>query len=201
VTVLLGRGDGTFTAGGSYAAGRGLVSVAVCDFDEDGRQDLVTANRYSGNVTVLINQGGPLPISIDIKPDGHPNSVNPYSRGVIPVAILGSDTFDVADVDVTTLAFGPGGAPIAHRKGHLQDVDYDGITDLVAHYRTQDTGIACGDESATLIGETLDGQPLEGSDSITTVGCRASRWPAIWLKDDERKANPRSVGPVDIRRN
>ena len=49
--------------------------------------------------------------------------------------------------------------------------------DLVTHYRTQDTGIVCGDESATLIGETLEGQTIEGSDSIGTVGLvSASAW-------------------------
>jgi hypothetical protein len=124
-----------------------------------------------------------LTIGIDIKPDGFPNSINPYSRGVIPVAILGSDTFDVADVDVTTLAFGPGGAAIAHLNGHLQDVNSDGIMDLMLHFRTQDSGITCGDESATLTGETLDGQPIEGTDSIQTVGCRVTRHPAFWMQD------------------
>jgi hypothetical protein len=97
-----------------------------------------------------------LVVDVDIKPDSYPNSINPYSRGLIPVAILGSDTLDVADVDVTTLAFGPGGPPTAHDltdsftyNDHLQDVNLDGFTDLVTHYRTRDTGVVCGDESAT----------------------------------------------------
>jgi len=200
VTVLLGHGDGTFATAVSYAAGNAPFSVAVGDFDQDRRADLVSANRVSGDVSVLINQGGPLPISLDIKPDGFPNSVNPYARGVIPVAILGSDTLDVSGIDVTTLVFGPGGAPIAHLNGHLQDVNYDGIMDLVTHYRTQDTGIVCGDESATLTGETLDGHPFEGTDSIQTVGCRETRRPAIWMKDLEREGKPRSDGPVNIER-
>jgi hypothetical protein len=139
-------------------------------------------------------------IAIDIKPESFPNSVNPYNRGVIPVAILGGDTFHVADVDVTTLAFGPGGAPIAHLNGHLQDVNHDGIMDLMTHFRTQETGIVCGDESVTLTGETLDGQPFEGTDSIQTVGCRETRRPAIWMKDQDTLDTQRRNGPVDIER-
>jgi hypothetical protein len=42
------------------------------------------------------------------------------SRGIIPVAILGSDSFDVADVDVTTPAFGPNGCPSGPQKWAAQ---------------------------------------------------------------------------------
>jgi hypothetical protein len=57
-----------------------------------------------------------------------------------------------------------------HRSPHLEDVNDDGFQDLVFHFRVQETGIAKGDTEAELTGETLDGTPIYGMDSIMTVG-------------------------------
>jgi len=109
-------------------------------------------------------------INIDIKPGSDPNAINPRSRGVVPVAILTTDTFDATAVDEDTVAFGPDGAKIVHPRGHVEDVDSDGDLDLLLHFRTQETGIQCGDPEASLWGETFDEVPIKASDSIVTVG-------------------------------
>ena len=58
VTVLLGHGDGTFTPTAvSPVTGSNPNSVAVADFNGDGRADLVVANAGSNTVTVLLGNG------------------------------------------------------------------------------------------------------------------------------------------------
>ena len=104
---------------------------------------------------------------IDIKPGSFPNSINPNSNGVIPVAILTTADFDAATVDPAMVAFGPDGAAPVHYA--LEDVDGDGDIDMILHFKTQDTGISPGDTEATLTAETEDGTIISGSDSVRTV--------------------------------
>ncbi len=111
-----------------------------------------------------------LQVDLDVKPGSDPNSINPSLEGDLPVAILGSDSFDVEDVDVNTLAFGPGGAPFDHSHGpHFEDVNGDGFTDLTVHFRIEETGIEFGDMEACITGETLAGLSFQGCDDIRTV--------------------------------
>jgi hypothetical protein len=112
-----------------------------------------------------------LDVEIDVKPQGFPNALNPGSRGVVPVAVLTTAQLDATTVDPATARFGPAAAPAAHPGGHLEDVDGDGDVDLLLHFRTQATGILCGDTAATLTAETFGGDAVTGSDSIVTVGC------------------------------
>jgi len=107
---------------------------------------------------------------LDIKPGSDLNSINLKNKGVIPVAILTTDTFDATTVDHTTVEFGPNGAMEAHGRGHNEDADGDGDLDLVLHFPTQDTGITRDDREACLTGETSDGTFIQGCDSITIVG-------------------------------
>lgn len=113
-----------------------------------------------------------IPVTIDIKPGSFPNSINPKSNGRIPVAILTTDRFDATTVDPATVLFGRTGTEAAPVHFALEDVDADGNTDIILHFKTQQTGIGCGDDSATLRGEVFGGRTIGGSDSIRTVGCK-----------------------------
>ena len=104
-------------------------------------------------------------IDIDIKPGSDPNSINSKSMGLVPVAILGSADFDVTEVDIATVTFGPGGAAPVHG-GHLEDVNGDGLTDLVVHFVQKETGLSPGDTEAELEGYTFDGQHFCGMDAV-----------------------------------
>ncbi|KGK97722.1 hypothetical protein LI82_08045 [Methanococcoides methylutens] len=106
-------------------------------------------------------------INIDIKPGSFPNSINPNSKGVIPVAILSTDVFDATMVDPVTVVFGPN--DVSPLRWATEDVDKDGDLDLVFHFRTQETGVEAGDTEATLTGETFDGTNIEGTDSVKIV--------------------------------
>ena len=83
-------------------------------------------------------------MAIDVKPSSERNPVQLRGHGVIPVAILGSAGFDGA-----------------------------GESDVVLHFRTEATGIECGDTTAGLTGLTFDGREFAGSDAIDVLGCGA----------------------------
>ncbi|HYW43991.1 MAG TPA: VCBS repeat-containing protein [Bryobacteraceae bacterium] len=57
VFVLLGNGDGTFGAPKSISAGSAPVSLAVADFNGDGKLDLAVANVTSRTVSLLPGNG------------------------------------------------------------------------------------------------------------------------------------------------
>ncbi len=126
--------------------------------------------------------------TLDIRPGSCPNPLNPVSRGVLPVAIVGSEGADVSEIDVATVHL-EGVAPL--RSG-TEDVATpasgdgcecntegpDGYQDLTLKFATQDIVAALGFVPAfevrtlTLTGNLLDGTPFEISDCIRVVGGR-----------------------------
>jgi hypothetical protein len=114
--------------------------------------------------------------NIDVMPGSDKNQINLNKKGVVPVAILGSEFIDVTLVDVTTLTFGPSAIAPAHDLSdavvyaeHLEDVNNDGYMDLVSHYNVQESGLSQGDTSICLQGQ-IAGTLFVACDSITTKG-------------------------------
>lgn len=54
-------------------------------------------------------------------------------------------------------------------KGCFQDVNGDGIVDVVLHFKTQDLDLQPGDTVGTVSGFTLSGQMFVGTDSVRIV--------------------------------
>jgi len=95
------------------------------------------------------------------------SQTNPHDYFYMVKLYVGADDFDAHFVDGKTVRFGPQEAQAEHWA--LEDVDDDGDEDMILHFRTQDTGIRAGDTKAELVGQTLDGREIHGSDSVWTV--------------------------------
>lgn len=168
-------------AGGTFGVYGTLLAISS-DGSADATQTLSLGFADDEFIRpVTIPDTGAMTVNIDIKPGSDTNAVNPRSKGKIPVAILTTSTADgdpvdsdAWDVDPSTLAFGPNGAGISHAQGHAEDVDGDGDLDMVVHFKTRHTGIACGDTEAVLTGATFGGQAVQGTDSIKTSGCKGA---------------------------
>jgi len=116
-----------------------------------------------------------LEVTIDIKPRRNSNSVNHRIRGIIPVAILSTKDFNApSQVDQKSLTFGSTGneESLAFCNRRSKDVDGDGLKDVVCYYYTQSTGFQCDDTEGVLRGNTVDGTPIEGRDSVKIVRCK-----------------------------
>ncbi len=162
VSVLLGNGNGTFTAAPSspYTVGHGPVSIAVGDFTGSGILDLVVINETDNNATVLLGNGtGSFPnqSNYPIVAGGNPLSVavgDFTGSGVLDLAVADYQKQEVSIL----LGNGSGGFGTATQFSTganpssvvIADFNGDGIPDLAL--TSTPLGTAPGNEVSILLG-------------------------------------------------
>lgn len=131
------------TAGGSHvysAPGNYTATLTVTDDD-------TLSDSAAVNVTVAQK------VVIDWKPGSNPSAMNFTGGGTVPVAILGSSTFNVAGVNISSIRtddekdklLSGGGVGVNQRnngtyQSSYEDTNSDGFTDLVLHFSKQSLG-------------------------------------------------------------
>jgi hypothetical protein len=132
-------------------------------------------------------------VAVDVKPESCPNPLNPKSKGVLPVAVLGSEDFDVNLIDPVSIKLaregyeGQGVSPLRWTyedvatpfEGELcecHDLNGDGYMDLTLKFNSQE--LVADLELDGVIGETIPliltgnlkdefgGIAIEGSDCV-----------------------------------
>lgn len=84
-----------------------------CDIEDgtsrDCNENTIPDDCDIADVTSSDDDGNGIPdeceiaVSLDIKPGSCPNPVNPRGKGVVPMSIVGSESFDVTQIDSDTL--------------------------------------------------------------------------------------------------
>jgi hypothetical protein len=132
-------------------------------------------------------------VSIDIKPGSCPNPLNVKDKGLLSVAILGSEDFDVWTIDVASIRL-EGVAPVRSIYEDVATPMTDGAEvcecttagpddhlDLTLKFNVQDIVAALGqvnngDELELILTGALDevfgGTPIEGTDCIVVQGAK-----------------------------
>jgi hypothetical protein len=116
VSVFLGNGDGTFQAAMNYVTGSSPQSVAVGDFNGDGKPDLAVANYTANTVSILLGNGDgsfragvdhpvrlPLQLAVgDFNGDGTLQPARHHNTGPSPGSLAVGDFNGDAKLDEVT---------------------------------------------------------------------------------------------------
>ena len=104
ISVLLGKGDGTFQPAVNYPAGQNPIAIAISDFNGDGKLDVAIANAGSSTVSIFLGNG-----------DGSLRSGASLNGGSAPTSIASADLngdgrqdIAVASASGITVFFGNG---------------------------------------------------------------------------------------------
>ena len=134
----------------------------------------------NGSYTLIISGVVPAEqnIVIDIKPGNKQETkINPKAKGVVPVALLSSDTFDALAIDQSALRFGATGDEdsLAHCQKEGKDVNGDGRPDLVCHFDNERAEFDMSVLEGTVKGKGKDGKRFKGTGHLKVYGAEKRR--------------------------
>lgn len=98
----------------------------------------------------------PVPVVIDIKPGDGVNKINLSSRGLLPVAVLSTESFDASQftpemAHLSDASSGMGCEGAEAVRWRYEDVNGDGLVDLIFFFRVQDLNLTSASTAVTLM--------------------------------------------------
>jgi hypothetical protein len=180
----------------AVATGAGPYALTLATINEQVDSDNIVASSGAVSPGQILSLGVDVLLSVDISvnPNERSNEERDNDSGAkrdggrdarnlqlptidlreeddVEVAILSSNVFDATlRVDSNSLTFGRTGDERSLRscERYGEDINGDGIPDLVCHFRIGIVGFQPTDALAILRGRTVDGTPIEGNEMITT---------------------------------
>jgi hypothetical protein len=211
-------GAGTASYHATFTIMKGMTALAIhefcdppIDWQADFEEELLAEQMGDGGwplsnwgdrvlstiwALLTLQKAAPIiriPVPVDIKPTSCPNPLNVKSKGVLPVAILGTEDLDVSQIDPASVRL----AEVAPLRWAMEDVATpyepyigkegcmdcttegpDGYTDLTLKFNKQEIVAALGDVSdgdclvLELTGSLLEefnGRPIAGEDVVWII--------------------------------
>lgn len=162
-------------------ADSGWVLLSAEDINDAGQ--IVGEGKINGQTRAFLLTPIRTQVAIDIKPRRDTNYLFITKKGhvfppILPVAIPSDEDFYAPDeVDITSLTFGLTGYEYSLKRcaKRNRDVNQDGLKDLVCYFLSNECGFQAGDTEGILKGQTMDGMPIEGFDTVDLI-----EWPWRW---------------------
>jgi hypothetical protein len=183
VTILMGRGNGTFQPYVTYSVGTAPLMVAVGDLNGDGKPDLVVANGSSLSVSVLLGNGDgtfPTPVSYPVGKGPHWVAIGDLN-GDGKLDLVTANTNLQTDTVSVLLANGDGtfrprtDYPVGHGPSSvaIADLNGDGRPDLVVSNALPPPG-QTGDSTVSVLFNCSDPSATGGALTATAVARTAT---------------------------
>jgi hypothetical protein len=121
----------------------------------------------------LLSDGGPAQMAIDILPGNANNSIDLGKQRMLPVAILGSASFDIDDFNPRTLKLKASSQNLVGKSDKTlctkKDINADNFTDLVCNIKTIGFNVQPGEIEVTISAGTYQRQSLRAVGVIRYV--------------------------------